>query len=220
MPNEIAMQNILQEDIIEEYFGVISTPKDTHILGNLEVWIYNSDREEYPPHCHVKTSDGSLEFEVSILNWKPFRLKKPETKMIDGWDEIDSSIKNSFFEWLYAPSTEIASNYRNNKEAIWANWNTNNPNNRLEKWVEYDDIDSELKELLNPLINLKVLNKIVINKLMQIYFNDEDKRNEYHKLEPQTLIDKLNIDIVLGDNKEAVDIVKNAENNVYLWSIK
>lgn len=214
--------DILHEDIIEEYFSVTSSPKDTDVLGNLEIWIYNSDREEFPPHCHVKTSDGSIEFEVSILNWEPFRIKKPQTKMINGWDGIDSSIKKRFFEWLNRPSTHVGNLDLPNKLSLWINWNQNNPTNRLENWIEKNipNFDKELIEFINPTIDLRKLYKSIIGELTEIYFNDSKKRHELHKLSPQELLNILDIKVDLGDNQEAIEQVVNAERQVYLWSEK
>ena len=213
---------ILHEDILEEYFSVTSSPKDTDVLGNLEVWVYNSDREDFPPHCHIKTSDDSIEFEVSILNWEPFRIKKPQTKTIDGWDEFDSSIKKRFFEWLGRPSTHIANNEITNKESLWTNWDQNNPTNRLENWIDkgIPNLDKDLIQLVNPTIDLRKLYKSIIGELTEIYFTEPNKRYEFHQLSPQDLLNVLNIKIDLSNNQDAIETVINAEKQVYIWSEK
>ena len=209
------------KEILQEYFGVINTPLDSHLLGNLEVWVYNCDREEHTPHCHVKLRDDSLEFEVSILTWQPFRLRKPEEKNLNGWDEISSDIRKTFFKWLNRNSSGRGLESLTNKEATLINWDQNNPNNRLEKWVTKDNvnIDKDVREFIYPTINLTKLSKQVIGELTQIYFVNPTERERLHKLLLQELLNTLNINIDLKGNDEAAEIVQTAENNVYIWSM-
>lgn len=209
----------IKEEILNEFFGVISTPKDTDVLGNIEVWVYNSDREKYPPHCHVRTSDGKIEFEVSILNWEPFHLKSPTNKNINGRDEINSDIKKKFFTWLNRNSKEQGYENFSNKKAIWINWNQNNPNNRLEQWSnKKENIDKDLIDFLNPKLDFKQLVKTIIGELSVIYSTDKSQRHELHKLSPQELLDRLDINVEINGDEELVNLIKRTEKQVYLWT--
>ena len=64
------MEATYPKNLLFEYYDRVSQVQDSDVLGNWEVWIYGSDREAFPPHCHVRLKDGSFEFEVSLLNWK------------------------------------------------------------------------------------------------------------------------------------------------------
>lgn len=87
--------NIEENKLLFEFYDMMNHPtKDKDILGEWQIWIYGSDREAFPPHCHVRLSDGSIEFEVSLLNWEIVNIK--HSKMPNSWDSIDNKLKNLF----------------------------------------------------------------------------------------------------------------------------
>ena len=96
------MKTIYPNEILFEYYDRISKPQDSDVLGNWQVWIYGSDREAFPPHCHVRLPKKHLEFEVSLLNWEVINIK--HSGLNNSWDSIGRDIRTGFFEWLTRPS--------------------------------------------------------------------------------------------------------------------
>lgn len=203
-------------EMLFEYYDVISQPQDTDILGNLQIWIYGSDREKYPPHCHIRFADGSFGFEVSLLDWTVVSIK--HSNAANSWDSIDRNIKKAFFTWLNRPSIEGEN--KTNKHYMFYSWNSTNRNNRLENWIDKKSaLDPDLLRYVNhkPFIDSGELMGMVMEKLLPIY-NGTDKtyKNFLHNLEPLQLLKELQIDIKISeDNKKLINIIKTAEKIAY-----
>ena len=134
--------------LLFEYYEQISNPRgDTKILGDLQIWIYGNDRQDFTPHCHIMTKDKSTEFEVSIINWNIINVKngKPTKDM-----------KDRFFRWLNSNSTKF--NGMKNKNVLFATWDGNNPNNDLLTFMSEHSIsaeDDDLAEYLDSQLKLE-----------------------------------------------------------------
>ena len=128
-----------QKGLLFEYFAIVSNPrKDTHTLGNLQVWIYGDDRNKMTPHCHVMTIDKDVEFEVSLIDWSVVNVKQ-------GTPTKD--IEKRFHSWLQSKSTRGVD--ASNKKMLYIAWDENNPNNDLYDFVKEHQIevnDKDLKE--------------------------------------------------------------------------
>ena len=129
--NGLIKETVRPKSPLFEYYNMLSHPKDSDILGNWEVWIYGSDREVYTPHCHIRTKNDSLEFEVSLLTWKVIAIKN--SKLTSSWKSIDSKLKKAFFEWLDRPSVQDPS--KSNEFYMYHFWDDTNPKSPLETWV-------------------------------------------------------------------------------------
>ena len=136
--------------LLFEYYEIVSDPKrDAHILGDIQVWIYGNDRQDFTPHCHVMTKDKSVEFEVSLLDWSILNIKKPQN-LPNNWNVI-THLRKPFFKWLMSFSKRAQ---MLNKRYLFAVWDGNNPNNQLEDYVEDHQIsvtDSTLLKYLQEL---------------------------------------------------------------------
>ena len=127
-----------EKGILFEYFIQASNPrKDTNILGDLQVWVYGDDRNNFTPHCHVMTIDKSTEFEVSLIDWKVINVKcgTPTIKMI-----------KAFMKWLKSKNTRDAS--FTNKKFLYITWDGTNQNNDLVSFCGKRNIIPKDKELL------------------------------------------------------------------------
>lgn len=117
--------------LLFEYYEQVSNPrKDTHILGDLQVWIYGDDRNDFTPHCHVMTIDKSVEFEISLIDWRIINVKRGNP---------NGDMRKRFVEWLASDSTKFFG--IKNKNVLFAVWDGNNPNNNLLDFVEKHKID-------------------------------------------------------------------------------
>jgi hypothetical protein len=124
--------------LLFEYYIQASNPtKDTKILGDLQVWVYGDDRAEFTPHCHVMTIDRSVEFEVSLVDWRVINVKRGEPT---------SDMMRKFMRWLTSLNTRLGSS--TNKMSLFANWDGTNPSNRLLDFCEKHAIVPEDKDLL------------------------------------------------------------------------
>ena len=127
-----------QKGILFEYFSIVSNPKkDDRVLGDLQVWVYGNDRQDFTPHCHVMTKDDSTEFEVSLIDWKVINVKrgKPTRDM-----------QKRFTKWLLSKSSRDTS--ITNKKLLYISWDGNNPNNDLADFCERHRITPNDKDLL------------------------------------------------------------------------
>ena len=217
--NGVIEESISPKSPLFEYYDMLSHPKDSDILGNWEVWVYGSDREAYTPHCHIRTKNGSLEFEVSLLTWEVINIKN--SKLPNSWVSIDRKLKKAFFEWLDRPSVQDPS--KSNKFYMYRFWDGANPKNPLEKWVDSkkNNIDKDLVKYINPpkvYIDLWKLHSQITSKLTPIYMKDRDRRYELHQHSPSDLLKILDIDVDIDGNKEAEEMVAMAENEVYVWT--
>lgn len=125
------VNQIIKENSIDEYYVQVSNPKtDSYILGNLFIYIYNNDRPDMTPHCHIMTKDKSIEIEVSLLpndNYKILNVKRPKNTPND-WSYF-SDIKDKFFKWLNEKNGK--NKELTNNEALDITWNMNNQNNKV-----------------------------------------------------------------------------------------
>lgn len=204
-----------QYNLLFEYYDRISKPQDNDVLGNWQVWIYGSDREAFPPHCHVRLPKGELEFEVSLLTWEVINIKNSD--LPKSWDSISKDIRDGFFEWLTRPNKTDPS--ITNKKYIYHIWDGLNTENRFEKWVKKDDkdnLDDELLDCLGWNIDYTQLSKSVTSKLCEIYFQNKEERDRLHQLRPKDLLKELGYGIWNED--DAFAVVKQAETNAYYWS--
>ena len=127
-----------QKGILFEYFSVVSNPrKDVNVLGDLQVWVYGNDRQDFTPHCHVMTMDKSTEFEVSIIDWKVVNVKQ-------GIPTRD--MQKRFNKWLISKSSRGVD--ATNKKMLFISWDGNNPNNELASFCEKHNIIPQDEELL------------------------------------------------------------------------
>lgn len=152
-----------QYNLLFEYYDRASNEGDNDLLDNWEVWIYGSDKEVFPPHCHVRLPDGSVEFEVSLLNWEIVNITHRE--LLNSWESIDKNLKEGFFKWIDRESKENIKLI--NKELLYVFWNGANPYNRLEKWIDKkDDIDKDLLVYIHnkDKINIESLIKYLSNR--------------------------------------------------------
>ena len=125
--------------LLFEYYSIVSNPKkDTYVLGDLQVWVYGDDRKEFTPHCHVMTIDKSVEFEVSLIDWRVINIK---------CGEPTRSMKKRFDKWLVSTNTRF--NGITNKKFLFVNWDVNNPNNDLADFCEKHGIIPQDSELLD-----------------------------------------------------------------------
>ena len=202
------METVYPKNLLFEYYNRISKPQDSDILGDWEVWVYGSDREAFPPHCHVRLKDDSFEFEVSLLNWEVINIKN--SKLANNWDSIDRRVKEAFFTWL----NRIAKKQGGliNKIVLYNYWNDANVQNPLEKWVDKrEDIDKDLLQYLNNDIDAVWLHRTVIGVLSSIYYGDRDERERLHKMQPQELLSALGIEVDISGQEDAIEAVKSAE---------
>ena len=127
-----------QKGILFEYFSVVSNPrKDVNILGNLQIWVYGNDRQDFTPHCHVMTVDKSTEFEVSLLDWNIINVKQGNPTR---------DMQKRFHQWLISKSTRGVD--ATNKKMLFISWDGNNPNNELGSFCERHNITPQDEELL------------------------------------------------------------------------
>lgn len=204
-----------QHNMLFEYYDRVSKPKDNDVLGNWQIWVYGSDREAFPPHCHIRLPNGSVEFEVSLLNWEVINIKHSDAP--NSWDSIDKDIRKGFFEWLDRPSKERPNN--TNKENMFMFWNGANSDNPLEKWVDKkDDIDDDLLIYLGKKIDYVRLSKDITAFLVDIYFQNAEERKRLHKLPYQELVRLAGYDMDISNDEKAIAVVTQAETNVYGWS--
>ena len=123
--------------LLFEYFSQVSNPKyDTHILGNIQVWIYGDDHQDFTPHCHVMLKDKSVEFEVSLITWDIINVKRPSS-LSANWDNFKYFYK-PFFTWLEEVSRKIG---LQNKLRLYDMWDSNNPNNHLDDFIKKHHIE-------------------------------------------------------------------------------
>ena len=175
------MKTIYPKEILEEYYNRVSKPQDSDILGDWEVWVYGSDREAFPPHCHVRLKDDSLEFEVSLLNWEVINIKN--SKLPNSWDSIDRRVKEAFFTWLNRPSKRQGGLI--NKIVLYNYWNDSNVQNPLEKWVDKKEgIDKDLIGFLHEeeVISMDDLVQSLFDAIQPIYLNDFQECERLHKI--------------------------------------
>lgn len=132
-----------QKGLLFEYFSQVSNPKlDSDLLGNIQVWVYGSDRQAMTPHCHVMLADRSIEFEVSLIDWHIVNEKRGSATV---------KMLKKFNEWLVSRSTRIPGG-KSNKYALFVAWDANNPNNDLEDYINKHGIevkDDVLTDYLN-----------------------------------------------------------------------
>lgn len=124
--------------LLFEYYIQASNPtKDTKILGDLQVWVYGDDRAAFTPHCHVMTIDKSVEFEVSLIDWRVINIKRGEPTR---------SMQKRLDKWLTCE--KHGAHGMTNKEFLFFNWDGTNPNNRLSAFCAKHAIVPEDKVLL------------------------------------------------------------------------
>ena len=127
---------IEQKGILFEYYSQASSPKyDSHILGNIQIWVYGNDRQNFTPHCHVMLADKSIEFEVSLLDWEIINVKRPNNISCD-WSSFNE-FKKPFFAWI----ERINRLKMKNKIMLFMLWDINNPNNTLSDFIERNNIN-------------------------------------------------------------------------------
>lgn len=137
-----------QKGLLFEYYIQASNPRlDFHILGNIQIWVYGDDRQNFTPHCHVMFADKSIEFEVSLLGWNIINVKQPNNRTYD-WSSFNE-FKKPFFKWLYSKNKFGVLNKLN----IFSLWDGTNPNNQLIDFVNQNNIDIDDKELKDYINN-------------------------------------------------------------------
>ena len=134
---------IEQQGILFEYYSQASSPKyDTNILGNIQIWVYGNDRQNFTPHCHVMFADKSVEFDVSLLDWNVINIKYPNNRTCD-WSSFNE-FKKPFFVWL----ERINRLKMKNKIKLFMLWDANNPNNTLSDFIERNNININDEDLI------------------------------------------------------------------------
>lgn len=129
--------------LLFEYYVQASNPqKDGNTLGNLEVWIYGNDRQDFTPHCHVMSHDKSVEVEISLIDLKIVNVKNCE---------FTSKMHKGFLKWLNSNSSKVKTN--TNKYMLYVYWDVNNPNNTLTDFVLGHNVDIEDKDLQEYITN-------------------------------------------------------------------
>ena len=127
--------------LLFEYYAQVSNPNcDSRILGNLEVWVYGDDRNNFTPHCHVMLHDKSVEVEISIIDWNVVNVKN---------GKFTKKMYKSFDKWLKSENSRFDG--ISNKQALFGAWDANNPNNNLVKFIVKHDInilDLDLKKYI------------------------------------------------------------------------
>ena len=137
-----------QKGLLFKYYIQASNPRlDSNILGNIQIWIYGDDRQNFTPHCHVMFADKSVEFEVSLLDWNIINIKYPNNRTCD-WSSFNE-FKKPFFKWLYSKNKIGVLNKLN----IFSLWDGTNPNNQLIDFVNQNNIDIDDKELKDYINN-------------------------------------------------------------------
>ena len=175
------METVYPKNLLFEYYNRISKPQDSDILGDWEVWVYGSDREAFPPHCHVRLKDDSFEFEVSLLNWEVINIKN--SKLANNWDSIDRRVKEAFFTWLNRPSKQKRDII--NKWFLYNSWDEANAENPLMKWVDKkESIDKDLIEFLHgeEAISTDDLVQSLFDAIQPIYLNDFQECERLHNI--------------------------------------
>jgi len=128
-----------QRGLLFEYYIQASNPKkDFKILGDLQVWVYGDDRNNFTPHCHVMTIDKETEFEVSLIDWSVLNVKSGTPTR---------SMQKCFFDWLNSKSSRGID--ATNKKILYVSWDSTNQNNDLQDFCKKHKItttDDELAE--------------------------------------------------------------------------
>lgn len=136
--------------LLFEYYIQASNPKyDNNILGNVQIWVYGNDRQDFTPNCHIMVADKSIEFEVSIIDWTIVNVKRPNNISCD-WGSF-RKIGKVFFKWLESKNKLGVKN----KKYLYSLWDGSNPNNTLEDFIKSN--------------NLKILDEDLIK-----YITDEE----------------------------------------------
>lgn len=127
-----------------EYYGQVSDPKkDNFILGNIQIWVYGSDRIKFTPHCHIMLADKSIEFEVDLLNFEVINVKSPKGTNCS-WNSF-SNIKKPFFKWLELKNNVTGKNIYK----LYSSWDQNNPRNTLIDFIAKHNIENLNKDLFD-----------------------------------------------------------------------
>ena len=135
-----------EKGILFEYFSIVSNPrKDGILLGNLQVWVYGDDRQNFTPHCHIMTMDKTTEFEVSLIDWSLVNIKR-------GIPTRD--MRKRFDKWLSAKSSKGVD--ATNKQMLFISWDGNNPNNDLATFCEKNKIEPTDKDLAQYIEEQKI----------------------------------------------------------------
>lgn len=112
--------------LIKEYYDIINTNKDSHLLGNLSVYLYGEDRPNFTPHFHLYTKAAELEYsliDLSCVNSKANNgIKVPLPDKINKWFNEQSTHKKSM-----AGETNIMFMFRL--------WDEKNPSSTLYQYL-------------------------------------------------------------------------------------
>ena len=131
--------------LLFEYYVQVSNPKyDNKILGDIQIWVYGNDRTDFTPHCHVMLKDRSISFEVSLITWEVINVKSPKG-VNASWGELKYFVK-PFFKWLRSDSAKLKIP---NKILLYNQWDSTNPDNRLEDYIAKHNIEITDSTLFN-----------------------------------------------------------------------
>ena len=199
-----------REYLLHEYYERANSPKDNHILKDLDIYVYIGDRTPMTPHCHLKDNDG-VEIEVSLIDWQIVNVKNPSGKKCE-WGEF-TSIRNRFFEWI---------DKQENAEKVFRIWNKCNVDNLLEEYQDKTNISDQLKIYFakknNPVI-LDDFRDEIYNVLGALFADKKEKRklkdlDTLELLKRTGLYDKYHLE---DAGKEVFKTAENAIKHVKIW---
>lgn len=155
--------------LLHEFYITANSDRDKNILKDLKIHIYNLDRDQMTPHCHIKTKNGEIELEVSLLDWTIVNVKAPKNTA-PTWSNF-SGIKDKFFEWLnhYHEKSDLLNSYW-----LFYLWDGENPDNQLKKYKDNPNNSNPLKDYLerNEMdIDLDRLQKDLYSTLVPLFLN-------------------------------------------------
>lgn len=200
--------------LLHEYYIAANNKQDRYILKDLKIYIYNLDREQMTPHCHVKSGDGEVELEVSLLDWSIVNVKTPQG-LSNNWSNF-RDIKDRFFEWLdvYHKKTDLLNVYW-----LFELWDGENPNNALEAYKDNSNINEYLKEYLQKdqyYIDKDSLQKDLYATLVPLFLNKTVPKLD----DPINLLKEIGLfkkHPVQEDDKEMKDMISKTYNQLKAW---
>lgn len=138
------LHNVI-DNLLKEYYVRVSSPKnDSKILNGSNVWIYTNDRNDYTPHCHLISNDGSTEFEVSLIDFNIIHIKRGKNKNIN-------ELYECFLEWLTCVSNKSGDINKNNLFNLLDYYNVNN---QLNKFINSHKIIVKDADLIKYIENI------------------------------------------------------------------
>lgn len=126
-----------QVGLLLEYDQVSNPKTDSNILGKLTVWVYGNDRDGYTPHCHVIMSDGSMEAELSIIDFSVINIKT---------GTFTKKMLKKLINWTMAKTDGVT-----NLKRLYTAWDDKNGSNTLLDFITKHGIKIENPTLLKYL---------------------------------------------------------------------